>query len=143
MTADGPPTTATSRELRTADHGMSTRYDVAIVGYSWAATAHIGAIAATSKGRVTDVLAEASARTGARRVVACGPMPMLEAVATLCKELSLDCEVAVEEFMACGIGVCWTCVVEINGTGDPQFQRSCTEGRMRRSYRSATSVRLL
>lgn len=35
---------------------MSTRYNVAIVGYSWAATAHIGAIAATSKGRVTDVM---------------------------------------------------------------------------------------
>ena len=35
---------------------MSTRYNVGIVGYSWAATAHIDAIAATSKGRVTDVM---------------------------------------------------------------------------------------
>src|SRR4029078_9979685 len=35
---------------------MSTRYNVGIVGYSWAATAHIGAIAATSKGCVTDVV---------------------------------------------------------------------------------------
>ena len=35
---------------------MSTYYNVGIVGYSWAATAHIGAIAATSKGRVTDVM---------------------------------------------------------------------------------------
>jgi len=37
-------------------NGMSTRYNVAIIGYSWAATAHIGAIAATSKGCVTDVM---------------------------------------------------------------------------------------
>jgi predicted dehydrogenase len=35
---------------------MSRDYNVAIVGYSWAATAHIAAIAATSKGRVTDVM---------------------------------------------------------------------------------------
>src|SRR4029078_1687854 len=37
-------------------HGMSTRYNVGIVGYSWAATAHIGALAAPSKGLVTGVM---------------------------------------------------------------------------------------
>lgn len=81
-----------------------------------------------TKGLVTDVLAEVVARTGARRVVACGPMPMLEAVSKRCGELSLACEVAVEEFMACGIGVCWTCVIPVNGKGDTQHLRSCTEG---------------
>jgi predicted dehydrogenase len=35
---------------------MSTLYNVGIIGYSWAATAHIDAIAATSKGQVTDVV---------------------------------------------------------------------------------------
>ena len=35
---------------------MSTHYNVGIIGYSWAATAHIDAIAATSKGQVTDVV---------------------------------------------------------------------------------------
>ena len=45
-------------------------------------------------------------------------------------DLSLDlpCEVAVEEFMACGVGVCWTCVVPVNGDGDVRYLRSCTEG---------------
>jgi dihydroorotate dehydrogenase electron transfer subunit len=81
-----------------------------------------------TKGLVTDVLAEAAARTGARRVVACGPMPMLAAVSERCRDLNLACEVAVEEFMACGIGVCWTCVIPMNGAGDPTNQRSCTEG---------------
>ncbi len=81
-----------------------------------------------TKGLVTDVLADAVAGTGARRVVACGPMPMLEAVSARCRDLGLPCEVAVEEFMACGLGICWTCVVPVNGNGEARYMRSCTEG---------------
>jgi len=81
-----------------------------------------------TKGLVTDVLADVVSRTGARRVVACGPMPMLEAVSTRCREQGLVCEVAVEEFMACGIGVCWTCVVPVASNGEAHYLRSCTEG---------------
>jgi len=81
-----------------------------------------------TKGLVTDVLADVVARTGARRVAACGPMPMLEAVSNRCRELKLACEVAVEEFMACGLGICWTCVVPVAGNGEARYLRSCTEG---------------
>jgi dihydroorotate dehydrogenase electron transfer subunit len=81
-----------------------------------------------TKGLVTDVLAETLATTGARRIVACGPMPMLEAVALKARELSVPCQIAVEEFMACGIGVCWTCVIPVDGGGETRFLRSCTEG---------------
>lgn len=81
-----------------------------------------------SVGRVTDVLAERIAATGARRIVACGPMPMLEAVSTRAKEMNVPCEIAVEEFMACGIGVCWTCVIPVDGSGETRFLRSCTDG---------------
>ena len=81
-----------------------------------------------TKGVVIDVLADVAARTGARRVVACGPMPMLEAVSSRCSDLGLGCEIAVEEFMACGLGVCWTCVIPVNGGGEPRYLRSCTEG---------------
>ena len=81
-----------------------------------------------TKGLVTDVLADVSARTGARRVVACGPMPMLEAISARCRDLRLSCEVAVEEFMACGIGVCWTCVVPVAYGTDVTYLRSCTDG---------------
>jgi dihydroorotate dehydrogenase electron transfer subunit len=77
------------------------------------------------KGLVTDLLDAVAEKTGARRVAACGPMPMLAAVAARCRQLGLACEVATEEFMACGIGVCWTCVVPTSGGG---FTRSCTEG---------------
>lgn len=80
------------------------------------------------KGVVTDVLADVAAHTGARRVAACGPMPMLEAVSAGCNDLGLPCEIAVEEFMACGLGVCWTCVIPVNGAGESRYLRSCTEG---------------
>jgi dihydroorotate dehydrogenase electron transfer subunit len=81
-----------------------------------------------TKGLVTDVLADVVARSGAQRVAACGPMPMLEAVSARCRELNLPCEIAVEEFMACGIGICWTCIVPVAGNGESSYQRSCTEG---------------
>ena len=82
-----------------------------------------------TRGFVTDVLAAAVASTGATRIAACGPMPMLEAVSTMARELGVPCEVAVEEFMACGIGVCWTCVLPVaSGNGEPRYDRSCTEG---------------
>jgi dihydroorotate dehydrogenase electron transfer subunit len=79
-------------------------------------------------GLVTTILAEAVERTGARRIAACGPMPMLEAVSAAATDLRLPCEVAVEEFMACGLGVCWTCVIPVATNGEVSFARSCTEG---------------
>lgn len=80
------------------------------------------------RGRVTDALGDAISRTGATRIAACGPMPMLGAVAAAAGDLGIACEVAVEEFMACGIGVCWTCVVPTAGPGETRYVRSCTEG---------------
>ena len=81
-----------------------------------------------TRGRVTDVIADVVERTRATRIAACGPMPMLEAISATARELGLACEVAVEEFMACGIGVCWTCVVGVHANGSVAYQRSCTEG---------------
>jgi dihydroorotate dehydrogenase electron transfer subunit len=53
-------------------------------------------------------------------VLACGPEPMLQAVAALCPEAQL----AWEAPMACGYGACYGCVVEIDG----KLQRLCLEG---------------
>nr|MBA3340050.1 dihydroorotate dehydrogenase electron transfer subunit [Geodermatophilaceae bacterium] len=78
-------------------------------------------------GRVTDVLAELL--PGASTVYACGPMPMLRAVAAEAAAGSLPCHVSVEEAMACGIGVCMTCVLPVIGVdGRSRFVRSCVEG---------------
>jgi dihydroorotate dehydrogenase electron transfer subunit len=81
-----------------------------------------------TKGLVTDRLGETLERTGAQRIVACGPMPMLEALSLNAREMNVPCEIAVEEFMACGIGVCWTCVIPVDGSGETHFLRSCTDG---------------
>lgn len=97
---------------------------------------HLGASArittedgsAGERGIVTDVLEEQAQRIGAHEVYACGPMPMLAAVSRECRRLGLACRVAVEEFMACGIGVCWTCVLPVRTNGETKMLRSCTDG---------------
>jgi dihydroorotate dehydrogenase electron transfer subunit len=62
-------------------------------------------------------------------VYACGPMPMLRAVAGAATARGIPSYVAVEESMACGIGVCMTCVLPIVGEdGRTRFSRSCTDG---------------
>jgi dihydroorotate dehydrogenase electron transfer subunit len=62
-------------------------------------------------------------------VYACGPMAMLRAVAEAATARGIPSYVAVEESMACGIGVCMTCVLPIVGEdGRTRFSRSCVEG---------------
>ncbi|NYJ07885.1 dihydroorotate dehydrogenase electron transfer subunit [Petropleomorpha daqingensis] len=62
-------------------------------------------------------------------VYACGPMPMLRAVASAATDRGIPSYVAVEEAMACGIGVCMTCVLPVIGAdGRSRFARSCAEG---------------
>jgi dihydroorotate dehydrogenase electron transfer subunit len=81
-------------------------------------------------GMVTDALPSVLARTSARVVYACGPNPMLRAVAEACLARALPCQVAVEEQMACGLGVCWTCAVPLiaqDGRGWWNV-RACVEG---------------
>ena len=80
------------------------------------------------QGLVTDPMPEMIARFKPRVVYACGPMPMLRATAALAAEHGVPSQIAVEEFMACGIGVCWTCVLPVRANGAVKHQRSCTEG---------------
>ncbi len=82
------------------------------------------------RGRVTDLVPTAVARTGAQVVYACGPNAMLRAVAEYCLSRGIPCQVAVEEMMACGLGVCWTCAVPMiakDGRGWWNM-RACLEG---------------
>jgi dihydroorotate dehydrogenase electron transfer subunit len=81
------------------------------------------------KGRVTDVLPELMSRVDAAVVYACGPMPMLASVAEIATQFRAYSQCAVEEAMACGIGVCMTCVLPVIGEdGVTRMLRSCTEG---------------
>lgn len=83
---------------------------------------------AGTRGRVTDALPEIVARTNPDVVYACGPMAMLEAVSKQAAEIGVPCQIAVEEFMGCGIGVCWTCVLPVRTSKGIRHARSCTEG---------------
>ncbi|MGB9378961.1 MAG: dihydroorotate dehydrogenase electron transfer subunit [Mycobacteriales bacterium] len=84
---------------------------------------------AGERGRVSDVLPDVIERSEAGLVYACGPMPMLRAVAAIADHYGLPCQVAVEESMACGIGVCMTCVLPIIGDdGITRMVRSCVDG---------------
>ena len=82
-----------------------------------------------TRGRVSDVLPGVLDKSRADVVYACGPMPMLRAVAELAAERGIPSQVAVEESMACGIGVCMTCVLPVVGDdGLTRMVRSCVEG---------------
>jgi dihydroorotate dehydrogenase electron transfer subunit len=61
-------------------------------------------------------------------VFACGPHPMLEAVARLAKELDLPCQVSLEEFMACGVGGCAGCTVPVQTPQGLAMKRVCVDG---------------
>jgi dihydroorotate dehydrogenase electron transfer subunit len=63
------------------------------------------------------------------RIVCCGPEPMMEAVATIARELAAPCQVSLETPMACGIGVCFSCVARIrDASGGWDYRRTCVEG---------------
>jgi dihydroorotate dehydrogenase electron transfer subunit len=82
------------------------------------------------RGKVTDALPGMITRCESQVVYACGPNGMLRAVAEYCAEHGIPSQVAVEELMACGMGVCWTCVVPVihrDGSGW-SYERSCYEG---------------
>jgi dihydroorotate dehydrogenase electron transfer subunit len=84
---------------------------------------------AGEKGLVTDVLPETIERINAEIVYACGPMGMLRAVGDVARQRAIRAQVAVEESMACGIGVCMTCVLPVRGAdGTSRFVRSCVDG---------------
>jgi dihydroorotate dehydrogenase electron transfer subunit len=98
------------------------------LGHSLTVTTDDGS--AGRRGLVTDPLPDLLARTGAARVYACGPMPMLAAVSRVAAAAGVPCQVAVEEQMACGTGICFSCVLPVGaGAGEPtRMARSCLEG---------------
>lgn len=61
-------------------------------------------------------------------VYACGPHPMLEAVVGLAREYGLPVQVSLEEFMACAVGGCAGCVVEVATPEGPAMKRVCVDG---------------
>ena len=61
-------------------------------------------------------------------IFACGPHPMLEATTRLASDYDLPCQVSVEEFMACAVGGCAGCVIEVQTEQGPAMKRVCVDG---------------
>jgi dihydroorotate dehydrogenase electron transfer subunit len=82
-------------------------------------------------GFVTDLLTQtlASSAEQTRRILCCGPEPMMKAVAEIALQHQIPCEVSLETPMACGIGICFTCVARIRDeSGQWDYRRTCVEG---------------
>jgi dihydroorotate dehydrogenase electron transfer subunit len=81
------------------------------------------------RGHVTLPLAEAMRAIEARVVYACGPTGMLRAVTEAAEREGVRCFTAVEELMACGVGLCMSCVLPVVGEdGVSRFVRACVDG---------------
>lgn len=90
---------------------------------------------AGQRGLVTEVLARVLGDHRQRqpaasvRVVCCGPEKMMEAVAHLTAEAGVACQVSLETPMACGLGICFSCVARVRDEqGGWDYRRTCVEG---------------
>ena len=82
-----------------------------------------------ARGLVTDLLNQVIHEGRTDVIYACGPMGMLRAVTTVASRYDIPVQALVEESMACGIGVCMTCVLPVVGEdGVTRMARSCVDG---------------
>lgn len=83
------------------------------------------------RGRVPEFVAAVidETSTAGVRVVSCGPEIMMEKVAAVASERGVPCEVSLETPMACGIGICFSCVARVRQPdGQWDYKRTCVEG---------------
>ncbi len=83
-------------------------------------------------GLVTDLLREELAEGGSYAVFTCGPHAMMAAVVSICLEGDVPCQVSLEEYMACGIGICVGCTVRVEqvegASAYADYSRICVDG---------------
>ena len=80
------------------------------------------------KGLVTFPLIEELEKGSTAMIYACGPTPMLKAVINTARVYNVPCEVSLEQRMACGVGACVGCAVNINRGGKDFVLRVCKDG---------------
>ncbi len=95
--------------------------------------ASLAGFAGCFNGYVTDLattwLAGLPAATLAEvAVYACGPTAMLAACARVARRFGVPCQVSLEEFMACAVGGCAGCAVEVATPQGPAMKRVCVDG---------------
>lgn len=82
------------------------------------------------RGLVTDLIEPAIQEAeGPCRIVCCGPEAMMAAAARIARCLGVPCQVSLETPMACGVGVCFSCVAKVRDAGGGwDYRRTCVEG---------------
>ena len=81
-----------------------------------------------NKGSICDFLKLLIAGVNPEKIVCCAPHPVLKLIATEAAKKGIDCEVCMEKVMACGIGVCRGCVIQIEKDGKIQNATVCKDG---------------
>jgi dihydroorotate dehydrogenase electron transfer subunit len=76
-------------------------------------------------GFVTELLAK---RPRPDHLVGCGPEPMLRSLTKLAGEIGVPCHLSLETPMACGIGICFSCVTRVRTADGWDYRRVCTDG---------------
>lgn len=81
-------------------------------------------------GPVTDLIRPVVAGSKLRcRIVCCGPEEMIACTAAIAQQLGVPCQVSLESTMACGIGICFSCVWRVrDAAGQWDYRRTCVEG---------------
>jgi dihydroorotate dehydrogenase electron transfer subunit len=79
-------------------------------------------------GRVTQLLDAKSSTDRPDWLVGCGPEPMLRALASLALARGIGCQVSLETPMACGLGICFSCVAQIKTPDGWDYRRVCVDG---------------
>ena len=76
------------------------------------------------KGFVTELLKSELEKNKNQEIMVCGPTPMLKSVIKVCNQFGVIAQVSFEEIMACGYGVCMSCVVKT----EDKYLRTCVDG---------------
>lgn len=109
--------------FRSQDRAMLAD-DFAKVAKSFAITSDDGTVGA--HGFVDALVREALSKgIGFTSILACGPKPMLRSVIKVANEFSVPCQVSMEERMACGVGACLGCAVQM---ADGSMKHVCKDG---------------
>jgi dihydroorotate dehydrogenase electron transfer subunit len=77
------------------------------------------------RGFVTELLQQ---HVPPQHLVGCGPEPMLRALARLADRWHVPCHVSLETPMACGVGICFSCVTRVRTADGWDYRRVCVDG---------------
>jgi dihydroorotate dehydrogenase electron transfer subunit len=79
-------------------------------------------------GQITESIPRLIREFGTEVIYSCGPMAMLESINKIAADFDIVHQCSVEESMACGIGVCMTCVVPMKIDDEVKMIRTCIDG---------------